>query len=43
MILPNIKKKAINLITDLTCDTGEKITSLKKMANMLNNYFSEIG
>ena len=24
-------------------DTGEKITSLKEMANMLNNYFSEIG
>ena len=43
MILPNIKKKAISLITELTCDTGEKLTSSKEMANMLNNYFSEIG
>ena len=39
--MPNTKKKPH--ITELTCDTGEKITSLKKMANMLNNYFSEIG
>ena len=37
------KKKAISFITELTCDTGEKIISSKKMANMLNNYFSEIG
>ena len=37
------KKKTISLITELTCDTGEKITSSKEMANMLNNYFSEIG
>ena len=42
MILPNTKK-TISLITELTCDTGEKITSSKEMANMLNNYFSEIG
>ena len=42
MILPNTKKR-ISLITELTCDTGEKITSLKAMANMLNNYFFEIG
>ena len=37
------KKKTINFITELTCDTGEKITSSKEMAKMLNNYFSEIG
>ena len=37
------KKKAISFITELTCDTGEKITSSKEMANMLNNYFSKIG
>ena len=42
MILPNTKK-AISLITEVTCDTREKITSSKEMANMLNNYFSEIG
>ena len=36
-------KKAISLITELACDTGEKITSSKEMANMLNNYFFKIG
>ena len=34
------KKKTISLITELTCDTEEKITSSKEMANMLNNYCS---